>query len=138
MRTKTELTLEQPKGVSDEVFFTDANGKTISIVRYYRETYDTTHRLSYLPALIAGTDAKPVYLPMESSGYLKMSGNEDHHRQGCRFAAEGNGHDRHDPRDVEIERLRQRVCDLEIQHEIRQIRKRIRELELQPELTKET
>nr|GEY27746.1 hypothetical protein [Tanacetum cinerariifolium] len=135
--------------------FTDANGTTISIVRYYHETYDTTHRLSYLPALIAGTDAKPVYLPMEvypfyplvyesvssgiqSSGYLKMSGNEDHHRQGCRFTAEGNGHDRRDPRDVEIERLRQRVRDLEIQHEIRQIRKRIRELELQRELTKET
>nr|GFB05023.1 reverse transcriptase domain-containing protein [Tanacetum cinerariifolium] len=29
-----------------------------------------------------------------------MSGNGDHHRQGRRFAAEGNGHD---PRDVEIE-----------------------------------
>nr|GEV22324.1 reverse transcriptase domain-containing protein [Tanacetum cinerariifolium] len=34
-----------------------------------------------------------------------MSGNEDHHRQGRRFAAEGNGHDGRDPRDVEIERL---------------------------------
>nr|GFA23667.1 reverse transcriptase domain-containing protein [Tanacetum cinerariifolium] len=60
-----------------------------------------------------------------------MSGNEDHHRQGRRFAAGGNGHDGRDPRDVKIERLRQRVRDLEIQHEIRQIRKRIRELELQ-------
>nr|GFB62781.1 reverse transcriptase domain-containing protein [Tanacetum cinerariifolium] len=38
-------------------------------------------------------------------------GNEDHHRQGRRFAAGGNGHD---PRDVEIERLRQRVRKLEI------------------------
>nr|GEY98309.1 reverse transcriptase domain-containing protein [Tanacetum cinerariifolium] len=75
---------------------------------------------------------------IQSSGYLKMSGNEDHHRQGRRFAAGGNGHDGRDPRDVEIERLRQRVRELEIQHEIRQIRKRIRELELQRELTKET
>nr|GEV46198.1 reverse transcriptase domain-containing protein [Tanacetum cinerariifolium] len=67
-----------------------------------------------------------------------MSGNEDHHRQGRRFAAGGNGHDGRDPRDVEIERLRQRVRELEIQHEIRHIRKMIRELELQRELTKET
>nr|GEV92282.1 hypothetical protein [Tanacetum cinerariifolium] len=47
------------------VNFTDANGTAISILRYYHEKYGTTHRLSYLPALIAGTDAKPVYLPME-------------------------------------------------------------------------
>nr|GEZ35501.1 reverse transcriptase domain-containing protein [Tanacetum cinerariifolium] len=67
-----------------------------------------------------------------------MSGNEDHHRQGRRFAAGGNGHDERDPRDVEIERLHQRVRDLEIQHEIRQIRKRIRELELQREMRNET
>ena len=45
---------------------------------------------------------------------LKMSGNEDHHRQGRRFAARGNGHDERDPRDVEIERLRQRVRKLKI------------------------
>ncbi|GJV86165.1 reverse transcriptase domain-containing protein [Tanacetum coccineum] len=43
-----------------------------------------------------------------------MSGNEGHHRQGRRFAAGGNGHDGRDPQDVEIERLRQRVCELEI------------------------
>nr|GEV21647.1 RNA-directed DNA polymerase [Tanacetum cinerariifolium] len=43
-----------------------------------------------------------------------MSGNGDHHGQGCRFAAGGNGHDGHDPRDVKIERLRQRVPKLEI------------------------
>nr|GEX87104.1 ribonuclease H-like domain-containing protein [Tanacetum cinerariifolium] len=70
---------------------------------------------------------------IQSSGNLKMSGNEDHHRQGRRFAAGGNGHDGRDPHDVEIERLH-----LEIQHEIRKIWKRIRELELQRELTKET
>nr|GFA99940.1 reverse transcriptase domain-containing protein [Tanacetum cinerariifolium] len=67
-----------------------------------------------------------------------MSRNEDHHRQGRRFAAGGNGHDGRDPRDVEIERLRQWVRDLEIQNEIRLIRKRIRELELQREMRKET
>nr|GEZ36449.1 RNA-directed DNA polymerase [Tanacetum cinerariifolium] len=43
-----------------------------------------------------------------------MSGNEDHHRQGRRFAAGGNGHDGRDPRNVEIERLCQRVRELEI------------------------
>nr|GEX45200.1 reverse transcriptase domain-containing protein [Tanacetum cinerariifolium] len=43
-----------------------------------------------------------------------MSGNEDHHRQGRRFVARGNGHDGRDPRDVEIERLRQRVRELEV------------------------
>nr|GEW88765.1 hypothetical protein [Tanacetum cinerariifolium] len=43
-----------------------------------------------------------------------MSGNEDHHRQGRRFAVGGNGHDGRDPRDGEIERLRQRVRELEI------------------------
>nr|GEX72059.1 reverse transcriptase domain-containing protein [Tanacetum cinerariifolium] len=48
------------------------------------------------------------------SGNLKISENGDHHRQGRRFAAGGNGHDGHDPRDVEIERLRQRVRELEI------------------------
>ncbi|GJT11497.1 transposon ty3-I gag-pol polyprotein [Tanacetum coccineum] len=50
---------------------------------------------------------QPAY--QVSSGNLKMSGNEDHHRQGRRFAVGGNGHDGRDPRDVEIERLRQRV-----------------------------
>nr|GFC49227.1 reverse transcriptase domain-containing protein [Tanacetum cinerariifolium] len=43
-----------------------------------------------------------------------MSGNEDHHRQGRRFAAGGNGNDGRDPRDVEIESLRQRVRELEV------------------------
>nr|GEY67917.1 hypothetical protein [Tanacetum cinerariifolium] len=51
---------------------------------------------------------------IQSLGNLKISGNEDHHRQGRRFAAGGNGHDRRDPREVEIERLRQRVRELEI------------------------
>nr|GFA41847.1 RNA-directed DNA polymerase [Tanacetum cinerariifolium] len=43
-----------------------------------------------------------------------MLGNIDHHRQGRRFATGGNGHDGRDPRDVEIERLRQWVRELEI------------------------
>nr|GEZ21145.1 reverse transcriptase domain-containing protein [Tanacetum cinerariifolium] len=43
-----------------------------------------------------------------------MSRNEDHHRQGRRFAAGGNEHDGHNPRDVEIEILRQRVRELEV------------------------
>ncbi|PWA91206.1 Argonaute/Dicer protein, PAZ [Artemisia annua] len=48
-----------------ELTFIDSNGTTVSIVQYYREKYNTTLRHSYLPALNAGTDAKPVYLPME-------------------------------------------------------------------------
>nr|GEU80588.1 reverse transcriptase domain-containing protein [Tanacetum cinerariifolium] len=42
---------------------------------------------------------------------LKMLGNEDHHRQGRRFAAGGNGHDGRDPRDVEIERFVNGIAD---------------------------
>nr|GEZ05362.1 reverse transcriptase domain-containing protein [Tanacetum cinerariifolium] len=53
-------------------------------------------------------------LIMASSGNLKMSRNKDHHRQGRRFAAGGNGHDGRNPRDVEIERLHQRVHELEV------------------------
>nr|GEV68527.1 reverse transcriptase domain-containing protein [Tanacetum cinerariifolium] len=44
-------------------------------------------------------------------GNLKMLGNEDHHRQGRRFAAGGNGHDGRDPRDVEIERFVNGIAD---------------------------
>nr|GFB39588.1 reverse transcriptase domain-containing protein [Tanacetum cinerariifolium] len=59
-------------------------------------------------------------------------------RNAHRTADRGNDVEQRDPRDIEIERLQQRIRDLEIQHEIRQIRKRIRELELQPEMRKET
>ncbi|GKC85835.1 hypothetical protein Tco_1141552, partial [Tanacetum coccineum] len=59
----------------------------------------------------------------------EMSQKKSSLHQHRRFAAGGNGNDERDPRDVEIERLRERVRELEIQHEIRQIRKRIRELE---------
>nr|GEU40300.1 putative reverse transcriptase domain-containing protein [Tanacetum cinerariifolium] len=44
-----------------------------------------------------------------------LAGNTPyHHRQGRRLAAGGNGHDGRDPRDVEIEKLRQRVRELEV------------------------
>nr|GEW42224.1 reverse transcriptase domain-containing protein [Tanacetum cinerariifolium] len=56
----------------------------------------------------------PRTIAAKSSGNLKMSGNEDHHRQGRRFTAGGNGHDGRDPHDVKIERLRQRVRELEV------------------------
>ncbi|GKD12324.1 PAZ domain-containing protein [Tanacetum coccineum] len=62
---RTYKVLNITKEPTSQLTFTDANGTTISIVRYYREKYGTTLRLSYLPAIIAGTDAKPVYLPME-------------------------------------------------------------------------
>nr|GEW85085.1 reverse transcriptase domain-containing protein [Tanacetum cinerariifolium] len=65
--------------------------------------------LSFLPLVYESASSG-----IQSSGNIKMSGNEDHHRQGRRFAAGGNRHDGRDPRDVEIERLRQRVRELEI------------------------
>nr|GEZ33818.1 hypothetical protein CTI12_AA523810 [Tanacetum cinerariifolium] len=56
-----------------------------------------------------------------------------------RIADRGNEKVDRDPGNIsEINVLRRRVRDLEIQHEIRQIRKRIRELELQREMRKET
>ncbi|GJT84226.1 hypothetical protein Tco_1058568 [Tanacetum coccineum] len=41
-----------------------------------------------------------------------MSGR-DHHQPNRRFAARGNGYKARDPRDAEIERLRQRIHELE-------------------------
>ncbi|GKF38148.1 hypothetical protein Tco_0118209, partial [Tanacetum coccineum] len=37
----------------------------------------------------------------------------DHSQPNCQFAAEGNGYEERDPCDAEIERLRQRVRELE-------------------------
>lgn len=41
-------------------------------MQYYRQKYDIVIKYKYLPALNAGTEAKPVYLPMEVS-YLPIS-----------------------------------------------------------------
>ncbi|GJY83126.1 hypothetical protein Tco_0496502 [Tanacetum coccineum] len=43
---------------------------------------------------------------------LRMSGR-DHHQPNHRFAVRGNGYEVRDPRDTEIERLRQRIHELE-------------------------
>ncbi|GJS10165.1 reverse transcriptase domain-containing protein [Tanacetum coccineum] len=82
---------------------------------------DTSHVVVPQPLFLESENpTKPINMYFNSlggvgtAGNLKMSGNEDHHRQGRRFTAGGNGHDGRDPRDVEIERLRQRVGALEI------------------------
>nr|GEU35812.1 hypothetical protein [Tanacetum cinerariifolium] len=44
--------------------------------------------------------------------FIRMSGR-DHRQQNRRFATRGNGYEARDPRDAEIERLRQRIHELE-------------------------
>lgn len=46
-------------------FSADATGATMSIVQYFQEKYNIMLHYGFLPALQAGTDAKPVYLPPE-------------------------------------------------------------------------
>lgn len=36
-----------------------------SVVEYFRQKYNIVLRYGFLPAINAGTDAKPTYLPME-------------------------------------------------------------------------
>ncbi|CAL5432255.1 unnamed protein product [Camellia sinensis] len=40
-------------------------GTQTSVVQYFREKYDITLKLTSLPALQAGNDSRPIYLPME-------------------------------------------------------------------------
>lgn len=40
-------------------------GRMLSVVQYFREAYNINLRYPNLPALQAGSDAKPIYLPME-------------------------------------------------------------------------
>ncbi|KAK6926677.1 Argonaute, linker 1 domain [Dillenia turbinata] len=45
--------------------FEDDNGATVRVLDYFRQKYGVEIYYSFLPALQAGTDSKPVYLPME-------------------------------------------------------------------------
>ncbi|KAI3676986.1 hypothetical protein L1987_86603 [Smallanthus sonchifolius] len=49
----------------NQLTFPDETGATISVVQYFREKYNTQLRFPLLPAIQAGTEAKPIYLPME-------------------------------------------------------------------------
>ncbi|KAF3455136.1 hypothetical protein FNV43_RR05584 [Rhamnella rubrinervis] len=72
---KVEIThTEYPKvykisGISvqpvSQLTFTDENNQVVSVVQYFRRKYNLTLNYASLPAIQAGSDAKPVYLPME-------------------------------------------------------------------------
>ncbi|PWA64733.1 hypothetical protein CTI12_AA342050 [Artemisia annua] len=50
---------------SSSHYFIDETGATKTVVLYFRENYDVQLRFPALPAIQAGTDAKPTHLPME-------------------------------------------------------------------------
>ncbi|XP_050204990.1 protein argonaute 5 [Mercurialis annua] len=50
----------------NQIFFTlDEKSVDISVVQYFREKYSIALKYTSLPALQAGSDLKPIYLPME-------------------------------------------------------------------------
>ncbi|KAK9058632.1 hypothetical protein SSX86_023474 [Deinandra increscens subsp. villosa] len=48
-----------------QLTFPDETGAIISVVQYYRDKYNINLRYPLLPAIQAGTEAKPTYLPTE-------------------------------------------------------------------------
>uniref|UniRef100_A0A5B6ZD42 Protein argonaute 5 n=1 Tax=Davidia involucrata TaxID=16924 RepID=A0A5B6ZD42_DAVIN len=50
---------------TSQLTFLDDTGARKSVVQYFRERYHINLRFALLPALQAGSDAKPIYLPME-------------------------------------------------------------------------
>ncbi|KAI3683581.1 hypothetical protein L1987_84089 [Smallanthus sonchifolius] len=49
----------------NQLTFPDETGAVISVVQYFRDKYNINLRFPLLPAIQAGTDAKPTYLPTE-------------------------------------------------------------------------
>ncbi|XP_075489913.1 protein argonaute MEL1 [Primulina tabacum] len=47
------------------MFPVDESGEKISVVQYFRQKYNITLQYPFLPAVQAGSDSKPIYLPME-------------------------------------------------------------------------
>ena len=45
--------------------FTDNNEIRTSVVQYFLERHKIALQFTSLPALVAGTEARPIYLPME-------------------------------------------------------------------------
>ncbi|CAI9268399.1 unnamed protein product [Lactuca saligna] len=62
-RYKVQALTVQP--TNQLTFPVDDTGKTMSVVQYFREKYNIHLRYPHLPAIQAGSDAKPTYLPME-------------------------------------------------------------------------
>jgi len=46
-------------------FTLDDNGTKSSVVQYFQEKYNISLQYTQLPALQAGSDTKPIFLPME-------------------------------------------------------------------------
>ncbi|XP_078148836.1 protein argonaute MEL1-like isoform X1 [Carex rostrata] len=49
----------------DNITFPDENGASLSIVQYFQNKYGLNLRYTNLPCLMAGSDSRPKYLPME-------------------------------------------------------------------------
>ncbi|XP_076909541.1 uncharacterized protein LOC143566842 [Bidens hawaiensis] len=62
---------------------------------------------------IASTNTNPYQVVSTASGSSGCPNRRDRRQEHRRFAARGNGLDQRDPRDTEIERLQQRIRDLE-------------------------
>ncbi|KAK3019755.1 hypothetical protein RJ639_004201, partial [Escallonia herrerae] len=54
------------QAISQLRFPLDDTGTNISVVDYFRQKYDIALRYTFLPALQAGNDEKPIYLPIET------------------------------------------------------------------------
>uniref|UniRef100_A0A162A543 Piwi domain-containing protein n=1 Tax=Daucus carota subsp. sativus TaxID=79200 RepID=A0A162A543_DAUCS len=54
-----------------QLTFTDETGGTMHVADYFRKKYNINLRYTSLPALNAGTDAKPIYMPMEVCKIVK-------------------------------------------------------------------
>ncbi|KAH9660361.1 protein argonaute 5 [Citrus sinensis] len=50
-----------------QLMFTDDNATRLSVVQYFRQRYNIGLQFTSLPALLAGSEARPIYLPMELS-----------------------------------------------------------------------
>ncbi|KAJ9188754.1 hypothetical protein P3X46_000119 [Hevea brasiliensis] len=53
------------KPMSQTFFTPDDNSSDVSVVQYFRARYNIGLQYTSLPALQAGSDSKPIYLPME-------------------------------------------------------------------------
>ncbi|PWA91147.1 PAZ domain-containing protein [Artemisia annua] len=67
-RYKVQAVTAQP---ISQLSFVDETGVTKTVVQYFREKYNVQLRFVSLPAIQAGNDAKPIYLPMEICSIAK-------------------------------------------------------------------
>ncbi|KAK9175700.1 hypothetical protein WN944_027707 [Citrus x changshan-huyou] len=50
-----------------QLMFIDDNGTRMSVIQYFLEKYNIALQFTSLPAVLAGSEARPIYLPMELS-----------------------------------------------------------------------